>query len=127
MHAKHSFEYAVLRAVPRVEREEFVNVGVVLFCKRARFLEMRFSVNEARLRNLHDAVDIAAVCDALLSFQRIVRGDKSGGRIAELDKPERFRWLTAVRSTVLQTSRVHPGLCDDPAAALEKLFVEMVS
>lgn len=123
---RQAFEYAVIRAVPRVEREEFVNVGAVLLCKSARFLAMRFCVDEARLRILHDAVDIGAVYEALKSFERIVQGEKGAGPIALLDKPERFRWLTAVRSTVLQTSRVHPGLCSDPAAALEKLFAELV-
>ena len=122
----HSFEYAALRVVPRVEREEFVNVGVVLFCKSLRFLEMRFYVDEARLRILHDAVDIGAVHEALRSFERIVRGERGAGPIALFDRPERFRWLTAVRSTVLQTSRVHPGLCSDPAAALERLFGQLV-
>lgn len=126
MLAKPSFEYAVLRAVPRVEREEFVNIGVVLFCKSLRFLEMRSHLDEARLRTLHDAADVRAVSEALRSFERIVRGEKGAGPIALLDRPERFRWLTAVRSTVLQTSRVHPGLCTDPATALEKLFAELV-
>jgi hypothetical protein len=126
MHAKHSFEYAVLRAVPRVEREEFVNVGVVLFCKSLRFLEMKSWIDVARLSMLHDGIDISSVHGALRSFDRIVKGEKSAGPIALLDRPERFRWLTAVRSTVLQTSRVHPGLCSDPAGTLEKLFVELV-
>ena len=126
MPAKHAFEYAVIRAVPRVEREEFVNVGVVLFCKPLRFLAMEFCVDEARLRILHDAVDVEAVYEALRSFERIVKGEKSAGPIAAFDRPERFRWLTAVRSTVLQTSRVHPGLCDDPAAALARLFARLV-
>ncbi len=123
---RQAFEYAVLRAVPRVEREEFVNCGVVLFSKPLRFLEMKFCVDEARLRTLHDAVDIDVVYEALRSFERIVQGEKDAGLIAAFDRPERFRWLTAVRSTVLQTSRVHPGLCSDPAAALEKLFAELV-
>jgi hypothetical protein len=126
MHAKHSFEYAVLRVVPRVEREEFVNVGVVLFCKTQRFLEMKHYLDEERLRIVHEDVDINAVQEALRSFERIVRGERVAGPIALLDRPERFRWLTAVRSTVLQTSRVHPGLCNDPAAALEKLHQQLV-
>lgn len=126
MHARHSFEYAVLRAVPRVEREEFVNIGVVLFCKPLRFLDMRHCLDEARLRSLHVEMDLGALHEAVESFSRIIRGEKGAGPIAALGVAERFRWLTAVRSTVLQTSRVHPGLCIDPAVALQQLHQQLV-
>lgn len=126
MHARHSFEYAVLRAVPRVEREEFCNIGVVLFCKSLRFLEMRYCLDKARLRALHTEMDLGALIEAVESFSRIIQGEKDAGPIAALGVAERFRWLTAVRSTVLQTSRVHPGLCAHPAAALEGLHQQLV-
>ncbi|WP_045689903.1 DUF3037 domain-containing protein [Hymenobacter sp. AT01-02] len=125
---KHLFEYAVLRVVPRVEREEFINVGVILYCSSQGFLQVQFAVPEDRLRALAgpelDLTDIAA---RLRSFERICRGRKEGGPIGQLAVASRFRWLTATRSTVVQTSPVHPGLCQDPAATLARLFDQLVS
>lgn len=126
MPGKHLFEYAVIRVVPRVEREEFINVGVVLFCKQQRYLKTAFQLNEERLLALCPALDIADIKAYLQAFEKISQGASEGGPIALLDTPSRFRWLTATRSTVVQSSKIHPGFCDDLNAALEKLFQQLV-
>jgi hypothetical protein len=126
MPGKHLFEYAVIRVMPRVEREEFVNVGIVLFCKQQRFLKTVFHLDSERLLSLYPALDISEVKDYLEAFDKIGNGTKDGGPIAKLDLPSRFRWLTATRSTVVQSSKIHPGLCDDLDGALQKLFVQLV-
>lgn len=126
MQDRHLYEYAVIRVVPRVEREEFINVGVILFCKRKRFIKMIFTVNESRLLALHAALDIEQLQANLDSFQRIAQGEKNGGPIALMETPERFRWLTAVRSSVIQTSRPHPGLCLNLDEKAQQLFTELV-
>jgi len=126
MPGKHLFEYAVIRIVPRVEREEFLNVGVVLYCKDKRYLQCLITVNEQKIKALCSDVDCAEVAEHLQSFERICKGDKKGGPIAALDLPSRFRWLTATRSTVVQTSKVHPGLCHNPGTTLHKLHEQLV-
>ena len=126
MPEKHLFEYAVIRVVPRVEREEFINVGVILYCSSRRFLQAEFDINENRLRPLFPQIDIQELYDRLCAFQHICTGNKIGGPIAQLPIASRFRWLTAARSTIVQTSPVHPGLCDDPKQMLERLMREMV-
>jgi hypothetical protein len=126
MQDKHLYEYAVIRVVPRVERDEFVNAGVVVFCKRKRFIKMLYVINEAKLLMLWPELDIEQVRLNLESFEKIARGAKDGGPIAQFEVAERFRWLTAVRSSVIQTSRPHPGFCDDPEQAAYKLFEELV-
>lgn len=126
MQGKHLFEYAVIRVVPRVEREEFINVGIVLFCKQQRYLKTAFSLNEERLLPLCPTLDVTEIKTYLDAFEKISRGAKDGGPIAQLELPSRFRWLTATRSTVVQSSKIHPGLCGDLDAALEKLFQQLV-
>jgi Protein of unknown function (DUF3037) len=126
MQEKNEFEYAVVRVVPQVEREEFLNVGVVLFCAKQHFLQMRYSLNEIRLQAFCPKADIEEIQKHLDAFEQICRGDKEAVPIGNLSMPERFRWLTATRSTVVQTSKVHPGLCDDAAAMLEKIYREQV-
>jgi hypothetical protein len=126
MQAKQIFEYAVIRVMPRVERGEFLNVGVVLFCKRCKFLDLMIELNEEKLKAIFGDVDTEDVRRHLDSFEKICRGDVSGGPIAQLDQPSRFRWLSAKRSTIIQASDIHPGLTDDPSATLGKLFSEMV-
>lgn len=126
MQDRHLYEYAVIRVVPRVEREEFINVGVILFCKRKRFVKMIYTINESRLLALHAALDIEQLRANLDSFQRIAQGAKNGGPIALMETPERFRWLTAVRSSVIQTSRPHPGLCLDLDEKAQQLFTALV-
>jgi len=120
------YEYAVIRLVPRVDREEFLNVGLILFCKRAKQIKVRFKIDEARLLAFAPDLDIEQIRLNLDSFVKIGNGLKSGGPIAQFDVPERFRWLTAVRSSVIQTSRPHPGLCKDLDLAFERLFLDLV-
>ena len=158
MQDKHLYEYAVIRVVPRVEREEFLNIGVVLYCARPRFLQALFVLDKARLgvflgrvdggqpdlrqpdrdrpdlsrtdgplqRPHRDQPDLRQLAEYLFAFERICRGDPDGGPISRLTPAERFRWLTAARSTVLQTSRVHPGLCTDPGETLARLYNQLV-
>ena len=120
------FEYAVIRIVPHVEREEFVNVGVVLYCSGRKFLQTRVKLNEARLSSFCETLDLDEIKAYIHSFEKICAGEPDAGPIGKLPVAERFRWLTASRSTVLQTSPVHPGLCVEPGVMLDKLFVQMV-
>ena len=121
------FEYAVLRVVPRVEREEFLNVGVILYCAAQGFLQVKTELNETRLLAFAGpTLDVKDLRARLRAFERICRGRAEGGPIGQLAVASRFRWLTAQRSTVVQTSAVHPGLCDDAGATLARLFAELV-
>jgi Protein of unknown function (DUF3037) len=126
MQEKQLYEYAVIRLVPRVDREEFLNVGLILFCKRAKQIKVRFEINETKLNAFAADLDIDQIRLNLDSFVKIAHGLKIGGPIAQFDVPERFRWLTAVRSSVIQTSRPHPGLCKDLDLAFERLYGELV-
>lgn len=126
MQDKHLYEYAVIRVVPRIEREEFLNVGVVMFCKKEKFLKVLYKLNQQKLNMLCPELDMEQLEKNLQSFEKICRGTKDGGPIAEMDVASRFRWLTAVRSSVIQTSRPHPGLCDDLDKTLNRLFNELV-
>lgn len=125
-HAKLEFEYAVVRVVPRVEREEFLNVGVVLYCKARKFLGVIIRIPEVRFRMLADFETATEVRQHLQSFEAIAKGENNSGPIAELPEAERFRWLTATRSTVVQCSKVHTGLCELPEAYLEHLCQQLV-
>ena len=120
------FEYAVIRIVPRVEREEFLNIGLVLYCRDMQFLETMFTIDEERLRAFAGYVDMIELKEHLCAFEKISNGDHTAGEIAKLDIASRFRWLTATRSTILQTSKVHPGLCDDPKETLVTLHTQLV-
>lgn len=122
----HAYDYALIRVVPRVERGEFVNVGVVLSCKNGGGLEARIEVDEMRLRVLDPAIDIETVRSHLAAFAAICAGGEDAGPIGRLPPRERFRWLTAPRSTMIQTSPTHTGRCADPAAAIERLLDTMV-
>ncbi len=123
---KHWFEYAVIRLVPRVDREEFLNVGVIVYCSAQQYLRTKYELDERRLRTFSAAIETEDVRANLSALERISAGDRNSGPIAQLDRASRFRWLTAVRSTVVQTSPVHPGLCADAQVALEELFDRMV-
>lgn len=128
MQDKHLFEYAVIRIVPMVEREEFLNAGVMLYCKDLRFLGVRWQMDKSRLQSFAPALDIAATETYLQAIEQVCLGGKSGGPIGQLPVAERFRWLTATRSTVVQTSKVHPGFCiSSPAETLDKLFRQLVA
>ena len=120
------YSYAVVRVVPRVERGEFLNVGVVLFSRELEFLGARLYVDEGRLRSLAPWVDLVSVERHLATFQAICDGRAEGGPIAALPKPERFHWLVAPRSTMIQTSPVHVGRAHDAQQALEDLLDEFV-
>jgi hypothetical protein len=121
------FAYAVLRVVPRVERGERFNAGVVLFCRRRGFLAARVELDERRLAALAPDADGAAVRSHLEALARIAAGDPAGGSVAALEPSERFGWLVAPSSTVIQPSPAHTGLCDDPGAMLDRLFAELVA
>ena len=121
------FEYAEISLVPRPEREEFVNVGVMLYCPGKKFLGIRAHLPEAKLLAIDPNLNLEEVGQHLQAFQDICCGKNPDSPIAQLDNASRFRWLTATRSTVMQTSKVHPGLCVDPEVTLEKLFLEMVA
>jgi hypothetical protein len=120
------FQYALLRVVPQVERGESLNAGVVLFARTVKFLEARVHLDQDRLRALAPDADVAAIESHLEARRRIAAGDPDGGPIAQLDQSERFNWLVAPSSTVIQPSPVHTGLCGDPAATLERLFRRLV-
>jgi hypothetical protein len=121
------FAYAVLRVVPRVERGEQFNAGVVLFCRRRGFLAARVDVDERRLEALAPGVEPADVREHLDALARIATGDPAGGPVSALEPSERFGWLVAPSSTIIQPSPVHTGVCDDPQAMLDRLFVELVA
>ena len=120
------YEYAVIRLVPKVEREEFFNIGLVMFSKKEKFIRVEFYICKDKFALMHSKLDYNEVQHNLESFQKIANGDKDGGPIAQLDIPERFRWLTAVRSAVVQTSRPHPGKSKDLDETFERLFEELV-
>lgn len=126
MPEKHLFEYAVIRIVPRVEREEFLNVGVILYCKSLKFLQCMYYIDEQRVLMLCPKTDITQISENLLAFERICKGGNGSGPIGQLDMASRFRWLTAARSTVVQTSKVHPGFCTDAGETLKRLFEQYV-
>ena len=126
MQEKHLFEYAVIRVVPCVEREEFLNVGVILYCAAQGFLQTRYTLNENRLCAFSGKVDVQELQERLQAFERICAGRKEGGTIGQLPVASRFRWLTAARSTVVQTSAVHPGLCTNAGETLARLFAQLV-
>jgi hypothetical protein len=121
--AQNSFDYAVIRVVPRVEREEFVNTGVIVFCLEKNFLAARVHLNAERLRALWPEVDVDLIRQHLEAFPKISAGDPAGGPIARLSLRERFHWLVSPRSTMIQVSPVHSGICNgDPQEALDRLF-----
>ena len=126
MPALKSFDYAVLRVVPRVEREEFVNAGVILFSLSQHFLGARTRVDEKRLLALWPGLDLDVVRQHLDAFVKVCEGSADAGPIARLSQRERFHWMVAPRSTVIQVSPVHSGLCDSPDVALDRLFQQLV-
>ena len=127
MQGKHLFEYAVIRVVPRVEREEFVNVGIVICCKRQNLITCKIHVPRERLLALDPQADLDLIRCYLSSFEKICAGEKMDNPIAQQDAASRFRWLTAMRSSMLQTSRPHSGLSDDLEKTRDLLFEEYVA
>ena len=127
MHAADSYDYALIRVVPRVERGEFINAGVIVSCESRQFLQARVEVDERRLRALDPAIDIDTVRRHLQAIVRVCDGASDAGPIARLPRRARFHWLTATRSSIIQTSPTHMGRCVDPQGAVERLFAQMVS
>ena len=127
MQEKKLFEYAVIRIMPRVERGEFINVGVIVYCASQKYLQLKYEVQGNKIISLCSDCDLGEIKLYLDLFQRICEGDKTAGPIAGLPPAERFRWLTSTRSTVVQTSQVHPGLCKEPEEMLIDLFKKLVS
>jgi hypothetical protein len=116
-----SFDYAIVRVVPRVERQEFINAGVIVFCLEKRYLAARIYLDEARLTALWPEIDIALVREHLSAIERICTGDPAAGPVAGLSQRERFHWLVAARSTIIQTSPTHTGICEGTDNLLDRL------
>lgn len=126
MPGKHLYEYAVIRLVPRVEREEFMNVGIILFSKGAKYLNCKYFIDTEKLKLFPCELELGEITRNLNAFEKICLGSKEGGTVAQWEVPDRFRWLTAQRSSSIQTSRPHNGFSDDLDATLERLFGELV-
>lgn len=126
MQQNQLFEYAVIRIVPKVEREEFLNVGVILYCARQHFLQAAFCWNEERLGVFCGDINRQEILQNLEAIKRICDGGSEAGPIGRLDIAARFRWLTATRSTIVQTSKVHPGFCVNPGETLSRLYSQLV-
>ena len=122
-----AFDYAVLRVVPHVEREEFLNVGVILYCRPRAFLGVRIRLDAPRLLALAPQIDLALVQLHLDQVRAVVEGRAEAGALGKMSRSERFHWLTTPRSTTIQVSPMHGGLCDDPQAALDDLFARLVA
>lgn len=126
MPAPTSFDYAIVRVVPRVDRGEYINAGAIVFCKARSFLAARIELDPARLAALAPSLDQALVAHALALIPRVAAGGPEAGPIGQLSPQQRFHWLVAPRSTIVQVSPPHAGLCHDPAAVLEHLLATMV-
>lgn len=122
MQDKVTYEFAIIRIVPKVEREEFLNVGVILFSKRKKYLGIKYKIDEKRMAAFSCDVDVEMLNKYLKAWELVCQGVPNGGKIGELDLALRFRWLTAARSTIIQSAPKHPGLCDNPQKELEDLF-----
>ena len=120
------YEYAVIRLVPKVEREEFFNIGLILFSKKEKYIRIQIHICPKKFELMECKMDLEVVQQNLENFEKVANGAKDGGEIAKLEIPERFRWLTAVRSSVVQTSRPHPGKSKDLDKTFERLFAELV-
>lgn len=126
MQDKYLYEYAVIRVVPRVEREEFLNVGIILYCSKQGFLEAKIQMNVERFKAFPCTVETEELQAYFRVWERICKGGKEGGPIGLLPISSRFRWLTSTRSTIIQSSKVHPGFCGSASETLECLFQELV-
>ncbi|MFA9186863.1 DUF3037 domain-containing protein [Flavobacterium sp. FBOR7N2.3] len=126
MHEQYLYDYAVIRVVPRVEREEFINVGLMLYCKRQKYLRIQYQIPTAKISLFCSEFDLDQLKVNLDSFVAICEGKKDAGPIAQFEKDERFRWLTAIKSSSIQTSRPHSGFSIDLDKTFEKLYTELV-
>ncbi len=126
MHEQHLYDYAVIRVVPKVEREEFINIGLMLFSKKKKYLRIQYHIPVEKISLFAPEFDIDQLEINLASFAKVCSGKKDGGPIATFDIAERFRWLTAVKSSSIQTSRPHSGFSSDLDTTFEKLYAELV-
>lgn len=126
MQDKVTFEYAIIRLVPKVEREEFFNIGVILFSKRKKFLDIKFEINQDKLKAFAPEITLERLNNYLNAWKLICDGTSAGGKIGALEISDRFRWLAACRSTIIQSSKTHPGLCENPEAELKDIFEKYV-
>nr|WP_321222855.1 DUF3037 domain-containing protein [uncultured Psychroserpens sp.] len=126
MQDKVTFEYAIIRLVPKVEREEFFNVGVILFSKRKKFLGIKYNIDSIKLNAFTNELDITHLNEYLNAWKLICEGHPNGGAIGQFELSDRFRWLAASKSTMIQCSKTHPGLCDDAQKALDTIFKNYV-
>lgn len=126
MQGQYLYEYAVIRVVPRIDREEFLNVGVIVFCKSLNFLKVLYQIDSAKLSLFTDELDLEELEENLKAFDKICNGTQGGGAFAKWSLAERFRWLTAVRSSAIQTSRPHNGFTDDLEKTIQTLFKDLV-
>lgn len=126
MQEKNLYEYAVVRYVPRIEREEFVNIGLIMMCKRKRWLRIAIEPDYTRINRFGSPHTVDEISTQLAGLKKVAEGCRDGGLIATLDADERFRWLSAVRSACIQTSRPHAGLTDDLDSTFERLMIELV-
>jgi hypothetical protein len=126
MQDKVTFEYAIIRLVPKVEREEFFNIGVILFSKRKKYLDIKYHINPNKLKALAPELELNYLNDYLVAWKLICDGKPNSGKIGEFEVSDRFRWLAACRSTIIQSSKTHSGMCENPEKELEAIFEEMV-
>ncbi|PQJ72942.1 MULTISPECIES: DUF3037 domain-containing protein [Polaribacter] len=126
MQDKVTFEYAIIRLVPKVEREEFFNIGVILFSKRKKFLGIKYHINPDKLKALAPELELDVLNNYLNAWKLICEGKASGGKIGAFEVSDRFRWLAACRSTIIQSSKTHPGLCNEPEKELKDIFEKYV-
>jgi hypothetical protein len=126
MQGRCTFEFSIIRVVPKVEREEFVNVGVLLFSKRRKFLGIKYYIHPTKLQALDPNIDLELVKKYLKAWEQICEGASGSGVIGEFEIADRFRWLSAAKSTIIQCSKTHPGLCNDPEKELQDAFERYV-
>ena len=126
MQDKVTFEYAIIRLVPKVEREEFFNIGVILFSKRKKYLDIKYHINPDKLKSLAPELELSMLNEYLNAWNLICEGKASAGKIGELEISDRFRWLASCRSTMIQSSKTHSGLCVFPEKELQAIFEEFV-
>ena len=126
MQDKVTFEYAIIRLVPKVEREEFFNIGVILFSKRKKYLDIKYHINPNKLKALAPELELSTLNEYLNAWNLICEGKASSGKIGELEISDRFRWLASCRSTMIQSSKTHAGLCEFPEKELQAIFEEFV-
>ncbi|MDW5289255.1 DUF3037 domain-containing protein [Formosa sp. PL04] len=120
------YEYAVIRVVPKLEREEFINIGIILFSKQYKFITVLHDIPSEKIKCFAEDFDIDQLQKYMIAFENTAHGTANGGPIAVMDIPSRFRWLTAIRSSAIQTSRPHPGMCNDLEKTVHRLFKELV-